>query len=229
MEEFICHVHRLTRNTAHFCENVFRLLFELSEIFRRIPEFDPRESKQLFHREINHLKYLIDTIDDFFRQNPAHTLPYRPSEVLNVRSWFLHVHCGHAIELLQVRTLDNNLSFRPHLHEIETVFRYIWDSSYPSPFHQARNVTCTTLTDCSETLFYSFNISPNRYRVITARQAIENPNLTTRENRNLQQSPTLSPNALTSLARARATTLVRRGRRRIITPTTTSTPTPTPT
>ena len=63
--EFICHVHRLARNTSNFCESVFRLLFELSEIFRRIPEFDPRDSKQLFHREINHLKYLIDTVDDF--------------------------------------------------------------------------------------------------------------------------------------------------------------------
>ena len=32
------------------------------------PEFDPKESKQLFNREINHLKYLIDTVDDYFRQ-----------------------------------------------------------------------------------------------------------------------------------------------------------------
>ena len=67
--EFICHVHRLARNTPNYCEGVYRLLFELSEIFRLIPEFDPKESKQLFNREINHLKYLIDTVDDYFRQS----------------------------------------------------------------------------------------------------------------------------------------------------------------
>ena len=35
--EFICHVHRLARNTPNYCEEVYRLLFELSEIFRLIP------------------------------------------------------------------------------------------------------------------------------------------------------------------------------------------------
>ena len=81
--EFICHVHRLARNTPNYCESAFRLLFELSELFHRIPEFDPRESRRLFHREINYIKYLIDTIDDYFRQHPANTLPFRPSEILN--------------------------------------------------------------------------------------------------------------------------------------------------
>ena len=45
------------------------------------------------------------------------------------------------------------------------------------------------------TLFYSFIISSNRFRVITERERLENPNLTTQNNRNSFQSSTLSPNA----------------------------------
>ena len=46
--EFVCHVHNLAKNTSGYCESAFRLLFEFSELFRQIPEFDPRESRNLF-------------------------------------------------------------------------------------------------------------------------------------------------------------------------------------
>ena len=193
--EFICHVHTLARNTPSYSENLFRLLFEFSEIFHRIPDFNPRDSRNLFQREVNSIKYFIDTLDDYFRQNPANTLPFQPGELLNIISWFIHVHCGYAIELIQTRTFDNNLSFRPHLFDIASVFAYIWDRNYISPYQQARNVSCITLTDCTDTLFYSFIISPNRFRVISERERLANPNLTTRNNRNSFQSTTLSPNA----------------------------------
>ena len=97
--------------------------------------------------------------------------------------------------MIQTRTFDNNLSFRPHLFEVASVFAYIWDRIYPSPYQQARNVTCIALTDCTDTLFYSFIISSYRFRVITERERLENPNLTTQNNRNSFQSSTLSPNA----------------------------------
>ena len=125
--EFIIHVHNLVKNTAEYCESAFRLLFEFSDIFHQVTETDIRDKRTLFFNEVNSIKYLIDTLHDYFRINPPNTLPFPPSQILNIISWFIHAHCGYAIELIQVRTCDNNLSFRSHLHEVAGVFDYIWD------------------------------------------------------------------------------------------------------
>ena len=90
--EFIIHVHNLVKITASYCESAFRLLFEFSDIFNQIPETDIRDKRTLFFNEVNSIKYLIDTLHDYFRINPPNTLPFPPSQILYIISWFIHVH-----------------------------------------------------------------------------------------------------------------------------------------